>query len=107
MVESLLGEFPLRDWETYLLTSLTMSFFERDSKAIEILDENIDNLSKESPEIIDISLHRKNNRFESNRLQKYKQDGLFEIQRLHLTIDWDTVSFLDHVKKDVLYSYSN
>ena len=38
MVESLLGEFPLRDWETYLLTSLTMSFFERDSKAIEILD---------------------------------------------------------------------
>ena len=54
MVESLLGEFPLRSCQTYLLTYLIMDISERDSKAIEILDENADTQSKESHEIIDI-----------------------------------------------------
>ena len=33
MVESLLDEFPLHDWRTYLLTRLIMKFSEKDSRA--------------------------------------------------------------------------
>ena len=34
MVESILGEFPLRGWRTYLLTCLIMAMSERGSTAV-------------------------------------------------------------------------
>ena len=42
MVESLLGESPLRGWRTYLLTSIIMDISERDSEAIQILAKDVD-----------------------------------------------------------------
>ena len=36
MLESLLGEFPLRGWRTYLLICLIIETSERDSEAIQI-----------------------------------------------------------------------
>ena len=54
MSQSLLSKFRLRGWRTYLLTCFTKAICERDLKAIEILDEFVDNWYKDSHKMIDI-----------------------------------------------------
>ena len=46
MIESLVGEFPLRGWRTYLLTCLIMEISERYSKEMKTLDDDVDTKSK-------------------------------------------------------------
>ena len=60
IVESIFSEFPLRGWRAYLLACLIMIIYERDSTAIEILDEDDDTRSKEAHEIIAIDANSRN-----------------------------------------------
>ena len=125
MVETLLGEFPLRGWRTYLLTCLIMEISEKDSKATEILDEDVDTRYKESHVIIDIDTisdnlfsykyKRKRAVFLNHciekimkskqiRFENIKKDVLLDIERLHLIINRSTVSFLDQVAKEIVWT---
>ena len=67
MVKSLLDEFPLRGWQTYLLTCLIMEISERDSKSAIFKPSKY----KKTSYFLK-SLHRKNNDIERNMLRKYK-----------------------------------
>ena len=126
MVESLLGEFPLRGWRTYLLTCLIMEISERDSEAIQILDMDVDTQSKESQEINDIDATP-----EKFKPSKYKikravflnhcikkimiskeircenkiHDVILELDRSCLTMKWYTVYFLDHIANVIVFTY--
>ena len=103
-----------------MLTCLIIEISERDSKAIDILDENGNTQCKESYEIIDIDAipeisnpckyKRKRALFLNHSIEKImeskqihfensKQGVILEIELLSLTMNWSTVSFLDHVAK--------
>ena len=102
-----------------------MVIYERDSTAIEILDEDDDTRSKEAHEIIDIDaipemsnpckykrkravlLNHcigKTMKSKQIRFENTKQEVILEIKRLSLTMNWITVLFLDHVPKEIVFT---
>ena len=98
MVESLLGEFPLRYWRTYLLTCLIMEISDRDPKSaffklfkykrkrVVSLDHCIEKIMI-SKEI---------------RYENTIHDVLLESDQSCPTMKWYIVSLLDHVAKEIV-----
>jgi len=101
MVESLLGEFPLRGWRTYLLTCLIMEISERSSKAA------IFKPSKYKRKRAVFLNHCIKTKIlsEEIRYENTIHDVIFELNRSCLTMKWYTVSFLDHVAKELVFTY--
>jgi len=50
-------------------------------------------------------LHQKNNHIERNTFQTTINDVILELDRSCLTMKWYTVSFYDHVSKEIVFTY--
>ena len=101
MVESLLGEFPLCGWRTYLLTCVIMEISERGSKsAIFKPSKNKRKRSDFLNNCIQNIMISKEIRYENTI-----HDIFLELDRSCLTMKWITVSFLDHVATVIVFTY--
>ena len=101
MIDSLFGELSLCGWQIYLLTCLIIEISERSSK-VAIFKPSKYKIKRAVflNHCIEKIMISKEIRYENTIY-----DVLLEIDRSCLTMKWYTVSFLDHVTKEIVFTY--